>query len=126
MIVKPEALLVYITCPDEAAARELGELLVVEGLAACANILPRLASIYCWKEKLQRDDEALLLVKTTAQRLEELTERAVELHPYELPCVVALPIAGGHRPYLDWITEQTDPDESRAETRSQPPPGGYS
>ncbi len=115
MTAKPEALLVYITCPDEVAARELGELLVVEGLAACANIMPRLASIYYWKEGLQRDDEALLLVKTAARHLEELTERAVELHPYELPCVVALPIAGGHDPYLNWITEQTDPDESRAE-----------
>jgi periplasmic divalent cation tolerance protein len=99
--------LVYIPVPDEACGREIGKRLVERGLAACANILPRMTSIYRWEGKLEEDREALLLAKTNAENLPELQTVVKELHPYRLPCVVALNIDGGLPAYLDWLKDNT-------------------
>ncbi|MBK9578455.1 MAG: divalent-cation tolerance protein CutA [Fibrobacterota bacterium] len=99
--------LVYIPVPDEACGREIGKRLVERGLAACANILPRMTSIYRWEGKLEEDREALLLAKTHAENLTELQTVVKELHPYRLPCVVALTIDGGLPAYLDWLKDNT-------------------
>lgn len=97
---------VLVTAPPEKAP-ELARALVGERLAACANILPTVRSIYAWKGEICDDGEALLILKTRSGLLEELRRRVVELHPYEVPEVVALPISGGHAPYLHWIDEST-------------------
>jgi periplasmic divalent cation tolerance protein len=87
----------------------MAEALVGERLAACVNVLPCVASVYRWQGQVERAEESLLLVKTTRPRLEALTARIVELHPYELPEVVAVDIAGGLPGYLAWIADETDP-----------------
>lgn len=98
-------LLCYCTCPDAASARALAEAVVGEGLAACVNRLPGVQSTYRWKGEVTTDSEELLIIKTTAQRFPALKERVLALHPYELPELVAVPVAQGHKAYLDWVRD---------------------
>lgn len=100
-------LVVFCTCPGAEAAARLAQRLVEDGLAACVNVLPAVRSIYVWEGALQREDEALLIIKTTAARLPELEARIVELHPYAVPEVIAVPVEGGHAPYLQWLAAAT-------------------
>ena len=95
------------TCPDTGTAERLGTALVEESLAACVNVVPGLRSIYRWNDAVQSDEEVLMLIKTTAARLEAARLRLVELHPYEVPEVVALPVADGHHAYLAWVSSST-------------------
>ena len=101
------ALLCFCTCPDAATAERIAQTLVDERLAACVNVLPGLRSVYRWQGAVERTDEVLLLVKTGRERLEALTARVHALHPYELPELVAVEVAGGLGAYLDWVSEQT-------------------
>lgn len=98
-----DRILVYITVPDLSVARRIGKNLVEQRLAACANILPAMESFYWWKGAVQSDQEVVLIVKTRAALLKPLTDRVVVLHPYDVPCIVALPIQGGYDPFLRWI-----------------------
>lgn len=82
-------------------AREL----VGRRLAACVNVVGGVVSVYRWKGAVERDEERLLVIKTRAERLEELRQALVELHPYEVPELVALPVEAGHAPYLAWLDE---------------------
>lgn len=100
----PAILLVLVTCPP-AHAETLASALIEARVAACVNILPAVRSIYRWKDALQKDDEALLLIKTTAAAFEPLKELVLRTHPYELPEIVAVNIAHGHPPYLNWVVE---------------------
>lgn len=101
------ALFVYVTASDEAEARRVGRALVEERFAACANVIPGMRSIYRWQGEVQEASEAVLILKTTAALLDRLTARVKELHSYDVPCVVGLPIAGGNPDYLDWIRAET-------------------
>ena len=101
------ALLVLCTCPDADVADRIAAALVEERLAACVNRLPGVASTYRWKGSVHRDSEVLLLIKTTHARFDALRDRVVFLHPYELPEVIAVDIALGLPPYLDWIASET-------------------
>jgi periplasmic divalent cation tolerance protein len=98
-----QALVCYSTCPDPETACQLAERLVEESLAACVNCLPGVTSVYRWQGKVTTDSETLLMIKTTADRFEALRARLVELHPYELPELIAVPIEHGHAPYLAWV-----------------------
>lgn len=90
-------------------AERIAEALVERGLAACVNVVPGLRSIYRWKGKVEKDDELLLIIKTRGERVEELRQALLGgLHPYEVPELVVLPIAGGHPPYLDWIKDAVE------------------
>jgi len=100
-------LVVLTTCPDAATAERLARALVEASLAACVNVVPGLRSIYRWNGAVQSDEEVLMLSKTTAVRFEALRARIVELHPYEVPEVVALPVADGHDAYLRWVADST-------------------
>jgi periplasmic divalent cation tolerance protein len=99
---------VFCTCPAEAA-KGLARQLVEEHLVACVNIVPGLTSIYRWEGKVCEDGESLLVIKTRAELMARLSARIVELHPYEVPEVIALPLAAGegNPAYLDWLMEQT-------------------
>ena len=97
----------FCTCPDTASATRIADALVGERLAACVNQVPGLRSVYRWEGAIERADEVLLVAKTTTDRLDALTGRIRELHPHELPEVLAIEIAGGLAAYLDWVAEQT-------------------
>lgn len=106
---QPACQVVLTTCGDEDSARRIASSLVEEGLAACVNILPAVWSVYMWEGAATRDEELLLLVKTDASRYPALEQRLLALHPYELPEIIALPVAGGLQGYLDWVV---DPDSA--------------
>ena len=97
--------LVLSTVGKREDAEKIADALVGERLAACVNVVPGLLSVYRWKGAVEREDELLLLIKTRAERVEEMGARLRALHPYELPEMIVLPIAGGHGPYLDWIAD---------------------
>lgn len=110
----------FSTCPDRESAARIAEALVRERLAACVNIVPGLQSVYRWQGAIERSDETLLLIKTTRAGLPALSARIVELHPYELPEVVAVEVAGGLSAYLDWVAEQVAGGDATPDPRPLP------
>lgn len=100
-------LVVLITTGSTEEAQRIAHALVEERLAACVNIVAPIQSIYRWRGEIQTDNEALLIVKTQAQALERLAKRVKQLHSYEVPEIIALPILAGAEDYLHWIDEQT-------------------
>lgn len=97
----------WIPCLDLACAERIGQEAVERHLAACANILPGMRSIYRWEGEIRHDVETVLLLKTTLARSQELTDLVVTLHPYEIPAVSRLPVDGGNAPFLDWVRQET-------------------
>ena len=95
--------IVINTCPDSETARKLARVLVEENLAACVNIIDGVRSIYRWNGEIQDDGEVLLLIKSGVDQFSALRERLQQLHPYELPEIVAVPISDGLPEYLDWL-----------------------
>ena len=100
-------LLCLCTCPDPSSAVALSDALVSERLAACVSRVPGLQSTYWWQGEVECAEETLLLIKTSTDRLDALIARVRELHPAELPELVALEAAGGLPGYLQWVVEQT-------------------
>ena len=98
-------MLALATFPSAEKAAEIARVLVEERLAACVNIIPAVRSIYLWDGKVCDDSEVLGIIKTTRERFDELGARYVELHPYDVPELIALPIVAGNAPYLDWLIE---------------------
>lgn len=98
-----QVILALTTCPDEASAQALAAALVQERLATCVNRIGGVHSTYIWDARLQDEAEILLIIKTTAGRLDELRSRFSDLHPYELPELLAIDVAGGNERYLDWV-----------------------
>jgi len=98
-------LIVLSTVASAEDGERIARALVEKGVAACVNVLPGLVSIYRWKGAIERDEERLLIIKTEGERFEALRQALVALHPYEVPEVLALPVAGGHPPYLSWLSE---------------------
>lgn len=104
----PDISLVLSTCP-QAVAENLAEMLVSSGLAACVNILPSVISVYRWQGRVQKDNEALLVIKCRAENYVTLEERLRTEHPYELPEIITVPQVGGLPEYLQWVSK---PDET--------------
>ncbi|MEA3278323.1 MAG: divalent-cation tolerance protein CutA [Pseudomonadota bacterium] len=100
-------LLTFCTCPDDVIANRIAETLVRERHAACVNRLSGVTSFYRWQGELQRDEETLLLIKTTTARFDALSARLRELHPYELPEIIAVPVDRGLPEYLQWVSTCT-------------------
>jgi periplasmic divalent cation tolerance protein len=107
MIFEAEHIMVYVTVPNEKMAERLANLAISKGLAACANLLSPIRSWYQWEGALQTAEEAVLLLKTRASLFEPLRTALAEAHPYDCPCIIALPLSGGHLPFLEWISAQT-------------------
>jgi len=101
-----EVLLIMSTFPDAQTAQRVARQIVEERLAACANILPPINSIYRWQGKVEESAESLVLIKTTVDRFAAIQTRLCGLHPYEVPEIIALPIDRGLPDYLRWVAEQ--------------------
>lgn len=95
--------MVYITVPDPETALTLARGAVQQQLAACANILPGMNSVYQWNGALEEATELVLLLKTARPHLSALEQWIREHHPYEVPCMLEIPITGGYQPYLEWL-----------------------
>jgi periplasmic divalent cation tolerance protein len=95
--------LVLCTVPNRECAEQIAEALVAEQLAACVNIIPGIASVYRWKGGMEKDEELLLLIKTSQSTYESLEQRIRALHPYELPEIIAVSIQAGQKDYIKWI-----------------------
>lgn len=104
-----DTLVVYCTFPDSNAAAEVARSLVGEHLAACVNLLPEVRSVYRWQDEVCDDPEVLAVIKTAADRFGDLRTRIVELHPYDCPEVIALPVEDGFADYLEWVQSETRP-----------------
>jgi periplasmic divalent cation tolerance protein len=98
---------VLVTVPSRDAGEAMAEALVGEQLAACVNIIGPIRSIYRWQGEICRDDEQLLLIKTTTDRFAALAARVRALHTYDNPEVIALPVEQGAAAYLDWVVANT-------------------
>jgi periplasmic divalent cation tolerance protein len=101
-------LLTFCTCPNQEAADRLSHALVDDRLAACVTQIPGLTSVYAWDGETTRDSEILLLIKTTESSFDAMSARLRELHPYDLPEIIATPVTRGLPDYLQWVTTCTD------------------
>ena len=101
------AIMVYVTVPDLAQAEHIAKTVVTDRLAACANILPAMQSVYHWQGKIETGAEVVLIFKTREALFSPLRDKVKELHSYETPCIIALPITAGDQTYLDWIIAET-------------------
>ena len=104
-----EAIVVLMTAGSREEAARLAEMLVIGRLAACVQIMPEMESIYHWQGKVERDAEFLLLAKTTRGNFAELERAVRDLHSYETPEIIALPITEASAPYLEWLTRTVTP-----------------
>ena len=97
------AAVVLVTAPSQQVAEQITTTIVQERLAACGNIVPGITSIYRWQDEVQRAAEVLIVFKTMQETVQRLTERVKELHPYDVPEVIALPVTAGSADYLKWV-----------------------
>jgi len=100
--------LFYVTCADTTEAEHIASALLERKLIACANILPQMLSLYHWQGELCRSEECVLLLKSTAIHSEEIIAAVQELHSYDTPCVLALPIEAGAADFMQWITDSVE------------------
>lgn len=107
MMNETECVLVMTTLPADADASSLAQTLVETRLAACVNLLPVMESVYRWEGAVETERERQLIIKTTRDRTPALWERLRELHPYDVPEFLIVPILDGHDAYLRWVAEST-------------------
>lgn len=91
------------TASGKDEAERIAEDLVGSGIAACCNIIPGVLSIYVWDERVNKDNEVLMLIKVPAEKVGKATDRIKALHSYDLPEIIALPVVGGSEDYIDWV-----------------------
>ena len=103
-----EFIIVFITAPNEKEAASISRTIVEESLVACVNIIPSVRSIYRWQGRVEDEQEVLMVVKTKKSLFERLQERVKELHSYEVPEIIGLPLVEGSKEYLDWLGQETD------------------
>lgn len=103
---KMEIRTVLVTAPDKDTGVSLARSLVAERIVACGNVVPDLVSVYRWEGEVHEDPEVLLVLKTTAERMDALTRRVRELHPYDVPEVLALPVKEGAEEYMEWVVAE--------------------
>jgi periplasmic divalent cation tolerance protein len=116
-----EVRVVLVAAPDAETAARIARALVEERLIACANLVPGIRSIYRWEGQIADEAEVLLVLKTCARQCAAVAARVKALHPYGLPEVVALPVAGGSQAYLDWVIGASCPQRAEGE---RSPSGG--
>ncbi len=94
---------VFVTAPGRDSALAIARQVVEESLAACGNLIPNVTSVFRWDEKVTEEEEVLLILKTSESRAEALVARIAELHSYEVPEILTLPVSGGSEAYLEWV-----------------------
>lgn len=99
----PGIRLFYVTCPDSETAKKISLTVMKEGLAACANILAGMESLYWWQGKIDSAKEVVLILKTSTSQEDRLLARVESLHPYNTPCILSLPVEKGSEPYVRWL-----------------------
>jgi periplasmic divalent cation tolerance protein len=100
-------ILIYMTCADKEEAEKIANALLEKRLIACANIMAPHISLYRWEGKLENNAEVAVILKTQEALFEQVRQKICDLHSYDCPCIVALPISQGHDPFLQWIKEET-------------------
>ena len=95
--------LVYITTSGEEESKKIGRTIVEERLAGCVNIIPTIKSLYWWKGEIEDDNESILIVKTKVSNIENIIKKVKEIHSYENPAILAIPIIEGSKTYLDYL-----------------------
>jgi periplasmic divalent cation tolerance protein len=105
-----QVILVLTNVPDLVTAKLLARKLVESRLAACVNLMPGMLSIYRWQGQIDEATEVTLLIKTTQQHYDQLQQAILDIHPYDLPEIIATPIVAGHAPYLHWVAAETTKD----------------
>ena len=108
---KSANVVVYSTCPDVETADQIAHAVLERKLAACVNQISGVVSMYRWQGQIQRDNECLLMIKTSEDCLTALMQQIETMHPYELPEIIAVPIVRGSAPYLNWIQECVTKDQ---------------
>lgn len=102
-----EAIVIFTTARSIDEARKIGQVLVEEGLVACCNIIQPIESIFKWQGKLCVEYEVLMLTKTCEDKFNTVEKRIKQLHSYEVPEIIAVPITGASKPYVDWVIKET-------------------
>jgi len=100
--------LVLSTAKNRREALRIGRRLVEEGLAGCVTVIPACVSVYRWRGRMERSNEAVMLIKTRKGKLRSLVGRLKEIHSYEVPEVLVLEISGGSGEYLEWLRKETE------------------
>lgn len=100
---------ILVTCPSLDEAETIAGFVVERRLAACAHVMAPHRSVYRWQGKVERAEEINILIKTSAERFDDVRQAVLAMHSYEVPCIVSWPAAEGHGPYMDWVGEQTAP-----------------
>lgn len=100
--------MIYVTCNDQEEAKTIASSLLENGLIACANILANHTAVYKWDGKVNTDAETGMLLKTQSDLYDAVEKHILEQHSYDTPCIVKIPLDGGHTPFLDWVKQQTD------------------
>ena len=103
---KPAYIVLLITTNSSEEAHKIAEMLLDQRKVACVNIVPKVSSLFWWQGNLESDQESLLIIKTKAAQLTEIVRSVKELHSYDVPEIIALPIIGGNQDYLDWIDKE--------------------
>jgi periplasmic divalent cation tolerance protein len=103
----PSTVLVYVTASSSTEALEIADDVIGARLAACANVIPGMTSVYRWQGEVRQEQEVVLLFKTRSELVAALTERVTARHSYDCPCVVAVPIVDGKPEFLSWIVAET-------------------
>ena len=103
-----DIIFVYMTFPSLKEASAVAEALVAEDIIACANLIPKIVSIYKWEGKINNAEEAVLIAKTAADKWDDLEKRVKELHSYTCPCITAIPITKGNPDFLNWVLKSVE------------------
>ena len=98
---------VYITTENMEEAREVGKALIKDQLVACVNMIEHMESMFMWNNEFQNEKEVVLIAKTKETLVNELIDKVKEVHSYDCPCIVTLPVQGGNQAFMDWIDEET-------------------
>ena len=104
---EPTEIVILITTADEQEAQVISKLLLENRLIACANIVPKVSSMFWWQGNLESEEECMLILKTKTPLLDKIVDEVKSAHSYDIPEVIALPIIGGNQDYLNWIKEET-------------------
>ncbi len=102
-----EFLTAYVTCKDEKEAQKIGKILVEQRLAGCVNIIPKIRSIYWWNDKVEKNNEALLLAKAPSKNKKKIVDAVKKNHSYRTPCINFLPVEIGNAEFGKWLEKET-------------------